>query len=100
VRLACTERSGCACSEKELAFAVGATMGHCTLTAETSAVAVESDKLGAGQGSRFSLDVAVRCQSARKFDPSSASNLPRVLLVALGSSALTGIAETRRVRVA
>jgi hypothetical protein len=72
----------------------------CTLTAETSAVAVESDKLGAGQGSRFSLDVAVRCQSARKFDPSSASNLPRVLLVALGSSALTGIAETRRVRVA
>ncbi|MCP1912478.1 putative phosphoesterase [Bradyrhizobium elkanii] len=45
-----------------------------------------------------------RCQSACKFDPSSASNFDpfvrRVLLVALVSSELAGIAEARRARVA
>jgi hypothetical protein len=44
------------------------------------------------------------CQSAFKFDPSSASNFDpfarRVLLVALVSSELAGIAEARRARVA
>ena len=44
------------------------------------------------------------CQSACKFDPSSASNFDplvrRVLLVALVSSELAGIAEARRARVA
>jgi DNA repair exonuclease SbcCD ATPase subunit len=44
------------------------------------------------------------CQSARKFDPSSASNFDpferRCLTVALGSSELAGVAETRRARVA
>jgi hypothetical protein len=44
------------------------------------------------------------CQSAFKFDPSSASNFDpfarRGLAVALGSSELAGIAETRRARVA
>ena len=44
------------------------------------------------------------CQSAFKFDPSSASNFDpferRGLTVALGSSELAGIAETRRARVA
>jgi Ku70/Ku80 beta-barrel domain len=43
------------------------------------------------------------CQSAFKFDPLSASNFDpferRVLTVALVSSELAGIAETRRVRV-
>jgi len=45
-----------------------------------------------------------RCQSAPKFDPASASNFDpferRGLTVALGSSELAGIAETRRARVA
>ena len=44
------------------------------------------------------------CQSAPKFDPSSASNFDpfvrRALLVALVSSELAGIAEARRARVA
>ncbi|MCK1547198.1 hypothetical protein IVB12_36070 [Bradyrhizobium sp. 179] len=44
------------------------------------------------------------CQSASNFDPSSASNFDpfarRVLLVALVSSELAGIAEARRARVA
>ena len=44
------------------------------------------------------------CQSACKFDPSSASNFDpferRGLVAALGSSELAGIAETRRARVA
>jgi hypothetical protein len=44
------------------------------------------------------------CQSAFKFDPSSASNFDpfarRALLVALVSSELAGIAEARRARVA
>jgi len=44
------------------------------------------------------------CQSAPKFDPASASNFDpferRGLTVALGSSELAGIAETRRARVA
>lgn len=44
------------------------------------------------------------CQSACKFDPSSASNFDpfvrRALLVALVSSELAGIAEARRARVA
>ena len=44
------------------------------------------------------------CQSACKFDPSSASNFDpfvrRGLTVALGSLELAGIAETRRARVA
>jgi DNA invertase Pin-like site-specific DNA recombinase len=44
------------------------------------------------------------CQSAFKFDPSSASNFDpferRGLVVALASSELAGIAETRRARVA
>jgi catechol 2,3-dioxygenase-like lactoylglutathione lyase family enzyme len=44
------------------------------------------------------------CQSACKFDPSSASNFDpfarRGLLVALVSSELAGIAEARRARVA
>ena len=43
------------------------------------------------------------CQSAFKFDPSSASNFDpferRGLTVALGSSELARIAETRRARV-
>jgi hypothetical protein len=43
------------------------------------------------------------CQSALKFDPVSASNFDpferRVLTVALVSSELAGIAETRRARV-
>jgi len=47
---------------------------------------------------------AVECQSAFKFDPVSASNFDplerRVLTVALVSSKLAGIAETRRARVA
>ncbi|MEY9416201.1 hypothetical protein ABIF69_002643 [Bradyrhizobium japonicum] len=47
---------------------------------------------------------AGRCQSACKFDPSSASNFDpfprRGLLVALVSSELAGIAEARRARVA
>jgi transposase-like protein len=46
----------------------------------------------------------VVCQSACKFDPSSASNFDpfarRALLVALVSSELAGIAEARRARVA
>src|SRR5258708_20426127 len=50
------------------------------------------------------LDLAQpRCQSALKFDPVSASNFDpfdrRVLAVALVSSELAGIAETRRARV-
>jgi cytochrome c-type biogenesis protein len=48
--------------------------------------------------------IATACQSASKFDPSSASNFDpfvrRGLAVALGSSELAGIAETRRARVA
>ena len=44
------------------------------------------------------------CQSAFKFDPASASNFDpferRVLTVALGSSELAGVAETRRARAA
>ena len=48
------------------------------------------------------LDVG--CQSALNFDPVSASNFDpfarRGLRVALGSSELAGIAETRRARVA
>ena len=47
---------------------------------------------------------AVKCQSARKFDPVSAFNFDpfarRGLRVALDSSELAGIAETRRARVA
>jgi hypothetical protein len=47
---------------------------------------------------------AFRCQSAFKLDPSLASNFDpfvrRGLLVALGSSELAGVAETRRARVA
>ncbi|MGX1058830.1 aspartate aminotransferase-like enzyme [Bradyrhizobium japonicum] len=47
---------------------------------------------------------ALKCQSACKFDPSSASNFDpfprRGLLVALVSSELAGIAEARRARVA
>jgi hypothetical protein len=43
------------------------------------------------------------CQSAFKFDPVSASNFDpferRVLTVALASSELAGVAETRRARV-
>jgi len=43
-----------------------------------------------------------RCQSAFKFDPVSASNFDpferRVLTVALASSELAGVAETRRAR--
>ena len=46
----------------------------------------------------------IKCQSACKFDPSSASNFDpfvrRGLTVALGSLELAGIAETRRARVA
>ena len=46
----------------------------------------------------------LRCQSACKFDPSSASNFDpfvrRALLVALVSSELAGIAEAGRARVA
>ena len=46
----------------------------------------------------------VRCQSALKFDPVSASNFDpferRGLAVALASSELAGIAETWRARVA
>ncbi|WP_235782811.1 hypothetical protein [Bradyrhizobium murdochi] len=46
----------------------------------------------------------LECQSACKFDASSASNFDpfarRGLAVALGSSELAGIAETRRARVA
>ena len=46
----------------------------------------------------------LRCQSACKFDPSSASNFDplarRGLAVALVSSELAGIAEARRARVA
>ncbi|UGY29930.1 hypothetical protein HU675_0007995 [Bradyrhizobium septentrionale] len=48
--------------------------------------------------------IAAGCQSAFKFDPSSASNFDpfarRALLVALVSSELAGIAEARRARVA
>ncbi|WP_244645935.1 hypothetical protein [Bradyrhizobium campsiandrae] len=51
-------------------------------------------------GTRLSLAM---CQSACKFDPSSASNFDpfgrRALLVALVSSELAGIAEARRARV-
>jgi hypothetical protein len=45
----------------------------------------------------------IGCQSAFKFDPVSASNFDplerRVLTVALASSELAGVAETRRARV-
>ena len=48
--------------------------------------------------------LAFKCQSAFKFDPASASNFDpferRVLTVALGSSELAGVAETRRARAA
>jgi hypothetical protein len=47
---------------------------------------------------------SIQCQSACKFDPVSASNFDpferRVLTVALVSSELAGIAETKRARVA
>ncbi|WP_246773995.1 hypothetical protein [Bradyrhizobium diazoefficiens] len=50
------------------------------------------------------LELDLTCQSACKFDPSSASNFDpfarRALLVALVSSELAGIAEARRARVA
>jgi hypothetical protein len=50
------------------------------------------------------LQEVISCQSACKFDPSSASNFDpfarRGLLVALVSSELAGIAEARRARVA
>ena len=53
---------------------------------------------------RKSPRVAFECQSAFKFDPVSASNFDpferRVLTVAVVSSELAGIAETRRARVA
>ncbi|MEJ6890881.1 hypothetical protein, partial [Bradyrhizobium diazoefficiens] len=49
-----------------------------------------------------SFHVVGHCQSACKFDPSSASNFDpfvrRGLTVALGSLELAGIAETRRAR--
>jgi len=49
-------------------------------------------------------EIERNCQSACKFDPSSASNFDpfvrRGLTVALGSLELAGIAETRRARVA
>src|SRR6476661_4738804 len=48
-------------------------------------------------------DLRAACQSAFKFDPVSASNFDpfgrRVLTVALVTSELAGIAETRRARV-
>jgi hypothetical protein len=47
---------------------------------------------------------ATACQSAFKFDPGSASNFDpferRVLTIALASSELAGVAETRRARAA
>ena len=50
------------------------------------------------------LIVSHDCQSAFKFDPVSASNFDpfdrRVLTVALASSELAGVAETRRARAA
>jgi hypothetical protein len=56
---------------------------------------------GANTGSLHRL---LDCQSAFKFDPSSASNFDPFeragFAVALGSSELAGIAETRRARVA
>ena len=59
------------------------------------------------RGPKFGGPIAppkVACQSAFKFDPVSASNFDplerRVLTVALVSSKLAGIAETRRARVA
>ena len=52
----------------------------------------------------FSSCSVRNCQSAFKFDPASASNFDpferRVLTVALGSSELAGVAETRRARAA
>jgi hypothetical protein len=52
---------------------------------------------------RHAAGAAVRCQSASKFDPRSASNFDplerRVRAVALAPSELVGVAETARARV-
>ena len=69
-------------------------------------LAVAAEQLGA-DGAYFRVHHFARqlaCQSAFKFDPVSASNFDpferRVLTVALASSELAGVAETRRARVA
>ena len=68
--------------------------------ARLSAPGAEGDAAAAAQAAR----ILIGCQSAFKFDPSSASNFDpferRGLAVALVSSELAGIAETRRARVA
>jgi hypothetical protein len=69
--------------------------------------ALESDA-AAAIGVAFSLmpikEMTLRCQSAFKFDPASASNFDpfgrRVLAVALAPSELVGVAETVRARAA
>jgi Family of unknown function (DUF5681) len=68
---------------------------------------VANERVAIGAGSRNEIMThweAFACQSAFKFDPISASNFDpferRVLTVALVSSELAGIAETRRARVA
>ena len=66
-------------------------------------VRAENGQIAAGVVGGLIGGALLGCQSAFKFDPVSASNFDpferRVLTVALVSSELAGIAETRRARV-